>query len=268
MRLFDTHCHIHEIGASTDLAGKWAKNGITDAGQVVQAAHEAGVSHMMVVGCTVEDSQLAVAFARQYDNMRASIGIHPHEAARTLQQPAQLAEFSQLAADEAVTAIGECGLDFYYNHSPRAEQVEVLEMQLALAQKHGLPLIFHVRDAFDDFWPIFDEYQDLTGVVHSFTATQKELDAALQRGLYIGLNGIMTFTKDEQQLAAAKQVPLDKLVLETDAPFLTPKPFRGKVNIPAYVRETAVFLADLRHETPEALAAATTANAKRLFGVN
>ena len=126
-------------------------------------------------------------------------------------------------------------------------------------------MIFHVREAFEDFWPIFDEFKGVRGVIHSFTATQKELDDILSRGLYVGLNGIMTFTKQDAQLAAAKAVPLDRLVLETDAPFLTPAPYRGTICEPKHVRITAEFLADLRGESLAAIADATTHNARKLF---
>ena len=121
--------------------------------------------------------------------------------------------------------------------------------------------------SFDEFWPVFDHYKGLRGVVHSFSSNMAEMEQILSRGLYVGLNGIMTFTKDQQQLEAAKCVPLSNLLLETDAPFLTPAPFRGKVGESKYVRTTAEFLAGLRGEDLNALAAATTANAKELFGI-
>src|SRR5690606_9318752 len=133
------------------------------------------------------------------------------------------------------------------------------------AAEHDLPLIFHVREAFKDFWSIFDDFRGLRGVVHSFTSDKRDLEQILSRGLYVGLNGIMTFTKRTEQLEAAKSVPLDKLVLETDAPFLTPTPFRGKICEPKHVRTVGEFLADLRGEKLEDLAAATTANARKLF---
>lgn len=164
-----------------------------------------------------------------------------------------------------IVAIGECGLDYYYSHSPKVDQIKALRFQIELALQHDLPLIFHVRDAFDDFWQIFDSYQGLRGVVHSFTDTQKNLEKLLNRGLFVGINGIMSFTKHEWQLEVAKAIPLERLVLETDAPFLTPAPLRGKVNTPANICLVAEFLANLRGESPEALAKATTHNAFALF---
>jgi TatD DNase family protein len=176
-----------------------------------------------------------------------------------------LSAFKALAGQSKVVAIGECGLDYFYNHSPAEAQKELLHFQLALAQEYKLPVIFHVRDAFDDFWPIFDQYKGLKGVIHSFTADTAVLEQILARGLCIGINGIMTFTKNAAQLAAARAIPLDRLVLETDAPFLTPTPFRGTICEPKYVRVTAEFMSRLRNESLEDIATATTHNAAQLF---
>lgn len=268
MQLVDTHCHIHEAEGVDEVAERWHKAGISQAAPLVADAREAGVTRLLCVGCTVRDSKLAVAFAQKQDGVWASIGIHPHEAQRYLGDDAAWAEFAALASKPKVVAVGECGLDYFYTHSPKEAQVAVLHKQLELAQEHKLPLIFHVREAFDDFWPIFDNYKGLRGVVHSFTAGERELEQILSRGLYVGLNGIMTFTKHVKQLDAAKAVPLEKLVLETDAPFLTPQPLRGTINVPRHVSLVAKFLADLRGESEADLAAATTKNAQTLFGLS
>jgi TatD DNase family protein len=143
----------------------------------------------------------------------------------------------------------------------------ILKFQVELALEHKLPLIFHVREAFADFWPVFDAYSGVRGVIHSFSATEKELTEILKRNLYVGLNGIATFAKNETQLAAVRAVPLDRLVLETDAPYLTPIPYRGTINEPKYVRVIAEFLANLRNESFDKLAVATTKNAHLLFGI-
>jgi TatD DNase family protein len=158
-------------------------------------------------------------------------------------------------------------LDYFYNHSPKDAQTEILKFQIELALKHDLPMIFHIRDAFKEFWPVFDSYRGVRGVVHSFSATEKELQQIIERGLYAGLNGIMTFTKNQAQLAAAKAVPLSNLLLETDAPFLTPAPFRGTICEPKHVRVTAEFLSGLRGESLGQIFAATTNNAQTLFGL-
>jgi TatD DNase family protein len=164
-----------------------------------------------------------------------------------------------------VVAAGEIGLDFYKNYAPKLEQEKALRLQIEAALPSGLPFIFHVRDGWLDFWRIFDEYKNLRGVIHSFSSGTKQLNAALSRGLYVGLNGIMTFTKDEAQLEAARQVPLNKLLLETDAPFLTPAAFRGQVCEPKHVVAVAEFLAGLRGQSVSQLSAATTDNAVKLF---
>ena len=166
-----------------------------------------------------------------------------------------------------IVAVGECGLDYFYGHSSKEDQEKVLRYQIELALEYNLPLIFHVRDAFDDFWPIFDSYQGLRGVLHSFTDTQVNLDKALERELYIGVNGIMTFTKNDWQLEVSRAIPVKNLLLETDAPFLTPAPIRGRVNEPANVMLTARFMSELRHVSVEELANQTTANARQLFSL-
>jgi TatD DNase family protein len=267
MQFTDTHCHIHEAAGSDDVAARWHKAGNHDPVAILEDSRAAGVTRIICVGCTLADTKLAVDFAGKHDGVWASIGIHPHEAKLHADDQAALDEFAALAATPKVVAVGECGLDYFYTHSPKKEQEAVLRFQLEIAQKHNLPLIFHVREAFDDFWPIFDEYKDLRGVVHSFSATVKELEQILQRGLYVGLNGIMTFTKNPEQLAAAKLVPNEQLLLETDAPFLTPHPYRGSICEPKHVRVTAEFLAGLRGQRLEDLAEITTANARRLFGL-
>ena len=266
MELVDTHCHIHEIVRRvTPVHDKWIDGGISSVDSVLSEAKEHGVTKAICVGTTAADSELAVEFAEGKDGIWASIGIHPHEAKEHINDTKALEKFEALASSRKVVAVGECGLDFYYNHSPKDQQIEILKFQLDVAKRNNLPLIFHVRDAFDDFWPIFDQYEGLRGVIHSFSATKAELDAILARGLYVGLNGIMTFTKREEQLAAAKAVPSDKLLLETDAPFLTPTPYRGTICQLKHVRATAEFLADLRGENLDALTKATTANAHELF---
>lgn len=272
MQVTDTHCHIHEIVGMHEhvdegVHQKWQKAGVTDPDAVIADAAEAGVTRLICVGCTVEDSALAVDFVQQRQNTWASIGIHPHEAARHIRDQKALDDFAALASKPKVVAVGECGLDYFYTHSPKEDQEQMLRFQIELALKHDLPMVFHVRDAFADFWLIFDDYQGVRGVVHSFTATRKELDEAVARGLYVGLNGIATFAKAGEQLEAIKAVPLDHMLLETDAPFLTPVPHRGKICIPRHVVLTAEFLSNLRGESLDELAQVTTRNARSLFGL-
>lgn len=269
VELVDTHCHIQSIGLSKGertTRELWAKSKLT-ADEAVATAQEHGVTRLICVGCDLQDSQLAVDFVEAREGCFASIGLHPHEAQHFADQTGKMEEFAALAHKPKVIAIGECGLDYYYTHSPKGDQMSVLKFQIELALAHNLPLIFHVREAFSEFWPIFDSYQDIRGVLHSYTDSADNLSKAMERGLYIGINGIATFAKNPEQLAIYKSVPLAKLLLETDAPFLTPVPYRGSINEPKRVGVVADFLAQLRGETREELAAKTTANARQLFDI-
>lgn len=254
----DTHCHLQfdKLAANVE--------------QVIASAKDAGVIKLICVGTSLADSQKAIEYAGKYKNIWATVGIHPHEAKSTNLQGGSL-KIKGLLNKPKVVAVGETGLDYYKNYSPKAEQERLFCQLIELGAPRGLPFVFHIRDAWEDFWRIYDSYQSasqrIRGVVHSFSAGSAELDQALSRGLYVALNGIMTFTGDKSQLAAAKEVPEDRLLLETDAPFLAPKPYRGKVCEPKHVRDTAEFLAHLRDESINDLATYTTANAIKLFGL-
>lgn len=271
MELTDTHCHIQEALKPSDSGAPtnklWAKAGNPRPDEIITRAKDADVTRLICVGTALQDSQLAVEFVQDRSACWASIGFHPHEAKDYANNSKAWQEFATLAPRPKVVAVGECGLDYFYEHSPKEQQEVILRRQIEVAMAHNLPLIFHVRDAFDDFWPIFDSYKNLKGVIHSFSAGKKELGQILKRGLYVGLNGIMTFTKNQEQLEAAKAVPLDKLLFETDAPFLTPAPYRGKICEPKHLRVTAEFLAQLRGEPIETIAQASTQNAIKLFNL-
>lgn len=252
LEYIDSHCHIHDESYGLDLE------------RVFGGANEAGVRSMICIGTDESTSQKAVDFAKQHENCWATVGLHPHDA--------KLGEdtfeiITQLATEKKVVGIGECGLDYFYEYSPKKDQKLALEYQLQLALSYNLPVSFHVREAFEDFWPIFDNFTGLRGVLHSFTATQIEMEEALKRDLYLGFNGIMTFTKDEEQLLVAKTAPIERILLETDAPYLTPKPYRGKMNEPKNVAIVAEFLAKLRGENLEEFALKTSRNTTHLFGI-
>jgi TatD DNase family protein len=250
--LIDTHSHIH----FDEFAG--------DLDEILERAHARGVDKMLCVGVNDTDSAQAVAVARAFQNLYSTVGLHPHDADRGYEA---LEEIARLADFESVVGIGECGLDYFKSETTKDEQERALRFQIELALAKDLPLVFHVRDAFSDFWRITDDYPEARGVVHCFTAGVPELEGSLSRGFYIALNGIMTFTKDPRQLDAARQVPLDRLVLETDCPFLTPVPFRGSRNEPSNIAITAEFLANLRGVALEDLSGQTTLNAERLFRI-
>jgi TatD DNase family protein len=270
LEFVDSHCHIQSAGnfaGERQTADIWSKDPTLTADEAVENAKRSGVTRLICVGCDLVDSKLAVDFVQKHIQTWASIGLHPHEAQHYAADSDKRAEFASLVSANKVIAIGECGLDYFYDHSPKTAQISILKFQIELAITHKLPLIFHVREAFNDFWPIFDEYQGLRGVLHSYTDSQENLDQAMARGLYIGVNGIATFAKNMSQLDVYRAVPLSKLLLETDAPFLTPSPYRGTINQPKHIPTIAQFVANLRGEDLDVLAAATTQNVHDLFGV-
>jgi TatD DNase family protein len=255
MQLADTHCHIHSVDYSTPID------------EVDARCRQAGVTRLICVGEDAADSERAVRFVANRPNSWAVVGQHPHEAKYGQEPLRRLRELVLGNLNGKIVGIGECGLDYFYGHSSKEDQEKALRFQIELALEHNLPLVFHVREAFDDFWPIFDSYQDIRGELHSYTDDSANLSKALMRGLYIGVNGIVTFTKNDWQLEVARAIPLDKLLLETDAPFLTPAPMRGKVNEPARVLLVARFMSGLHNVELLELAKCTTANAQQLFSL-
>lgn len=258
MNLTDTHCHIHEAS-------------YPEAEQALSRAHEQGIARLICVGTDEATSEEAVSFARKHENVWASVGLHPHDAKTGISAVGKLEALIKNDKNPhvgKVVAVGECGLDYFYTHSPREIQVAILEAQLDLASRHALPVIFHVREAFDDFWPIFDAFPGLHGVLHSFTDTQENLEKGLARGLYVGVNGISTFTKDQKQREMFAAIPANRLLLETDSPFLTPIPHRGMVNEPAFITHVAHHIANLQSINLEELSRATERNATTLFFSN
>lgn len=255
MQLVDSHCHPHF-------------SNFADKPTLLADAAAAGVGRLIAVGTTLADSRAAVEFAADHKNVWASAGVHPHEAEKFNRHKGADQELLEILNKSSIIAVGEIGLDFYKNFASKDDQIAALRSQIEATLASGLPYIFHIREAWSEFWEVFDSYPGIRGVVHSFTAHEHQLEQALGRGLYVGLNGIMTFTHDEHQLAAAKEVPVDRLLLETDAPFLAPKPYRGQICEPKHLAVTAEFLAHLRGEDLAELAAATTKNAINLFGLS
>ena len=268
MVFVDTHCHIHD--------SEFQEKYIETPDELVEESVNAGVTKLICVGTTLQSSKEAVEFGKKHRSCYPAVALHPHEAEfysldQIKEMMSELDESIEAAKSTAnpVIAIGETGLDHYYHESGEIKkiQLEMFRMHLELAKKHDLPLIFHIREAFKEFFAVLDEFEGVRGVVHSFTANTAEMEECVKRGLYVGLNGIMTFTKVESQLDAAKALPLSKLLLETDAPFLTPKPFRGKMCKPKHVKLTAEFLSELRGESLEVIADQTTKNASDLFAM-
>jgi TatD DNase family protein len=221
---------------------------------------------MLTIGTRLSTFDRVRAIAERYDDIWCSVGIHPHEAAV---EPIDEADvLIAHAAHPRVVGIGEAGLDYYYEHSPKADQVRNFRAHIAAARETGLPLIVHARDADDDLCEILtDEYARgaFPGLIHCFSSTEKLARTALSLGMSISLSGIVTFKKAEVLRAIAAEVPLDRLLVETDAPYLAPVPHRGKRNEPAFVRHTAEAVAQLKNLPYERLAEASSDNFFRLF---
>jgi TatD DNase family protein len=252
--LVDSHCHLD----FPDFAGK-----VDD---VLARARAAGVGVCVSIGTELARFPGVKAVAEAHDNVWCSVGVHPHESEKELLDDA--AALIAEAAHAKVVAIGETGLDYYYEHSPRKPQRANFRSHIAAARQTGLPVIVHTRDADDDTIGILrDEMEKgaFTGLIHCFTGTQRLADAALELGLYISVSGIATFKNSTALRDVIKTVPLDRLLVETDAPYLAPVPNRGKTNEPSFVVHTANLLAELKGVSPDHLATATTNNFFRLF---
>ena len=252
--LVDSHCHLNYEGLIEDQPG------------VLTRAREAGVGAFLNISTRQSEWQAVVATAEREPDVWASIGIHPHEA----EQHADLGEAALLeaAAHPRVIAIGESGLDYYYDKSDRAVQRALFRTHIAVARKTGLPLIVHTRDAEEDTLAILAEEMEkgaFPALIHCFTASAEFGHRALELGLTISLSGIVTFKNARELQHFAPAIPADRLLVETDSPFLAPVPYRGKTCEPAYVRSTAEFVANLRGESVEALADQTTRNFYALF---
>jgi TatD DNase family protein len=253
--VIDSHCHVHDRAFDADRD------------EAVARAREAGVRSMLTVGENLADSRVAIETAQRYD-IRAAIGIHPHEAAGAA--PDFERDLTTLLSEAGVAALGEIGLDYYYERSPRDVQVEVFRRQLRVARQCEMPVVFHQRDAFDDFIGILREewLPGMRGVVHCFTGTPAQARIyADEFGLFLGIGGVLTFPKAQSVRDAAREIGLRALVLETDCPYLAPVPKRGKRNEPAFVTYTAANLASLLGTPIGDVAAATDLNAFKLFGI-
>lgn len=257
MNLIDTHCHIHsnDYPLDNEKAYKQAING--------------GVTKIICVGTDVDDSKLAAEWAYSHKNSWASVGVHPHEAKKGINGLEDMLKNKKLSSK--IVALGETGLDYHYMHSPKAAQIAAFEIQLQLAIDYNLPVIFHVREAYDDFWSVLGNFQSadqrIKGVLHSFTDSTANLHEALKRDLFVGVNGIITFPNSKDLQAQLPQIPLHKLLLETDSPYLTPEPHRGTVNEPAYVRLVAEHISSLYNLSLGKIVEQTSHNATSLFHI-
>jgi TatD DNase family protein len=252
--LIDTHCHLD----FPDFAPE------RDA--VVARARAAGLGRLITISTKVEKFATIAALAEAYDEVYCTVGTHPHEA--HVEPEASLETLVGLAAHSKCVGIGEAGLDYHYDRAPRDVAARVFRTHIAAARETGLPLVIHARDADADIAAILEDEMGkgaFKALLHCFTSSRELAERALALGLSISFSGVLTFKKSDELRAIARDVPLDRLLVETDAPFLAPVPFRGKRNEPAFVRETAKTLAEVKGLSEPELAALTADNALRLF---
>ena len=250
--LVDSHCHLDFPDFATEREA------------IVARARSAGVETMLTIGTRLDEFATVRAIAEAHNEIWCSVGVHPHEAKDyAALAPQQLVA---LAAHPKVVGIGETGLDFHYDLSPRDIQERLFRTHIAASRETGLPLIIHAREADGEVAGILDEERPPPGVMHCFSSGRPLAEAALALGFYISISGIVTFRNAEELRAIVRDVPLDRLLVETDAPYLAPSPYRGKRNEPAYVAATAAAVAELKGIELQHLAATTSANFFRLFG--
>ncbi|EMT45281.1 TatD family hydrolase [Anoxybacillus flavithermus] len=253
--LFDTHAHLNATQFNEDVE------------QVIERASAEGVSHIVVVGFDRPTIERAMELAEQYSFIYAAVGWHPVDAIHMTDDDLMMIE--QLAAHPKVVALGEMGLDYYWDQSPKEVQKEVFRKQIRLAKKVKLPIIIHNRDATADIVHILREEQaaEVGGVMHCFTGSVEVAHQCIDMNFYISFGGPVTFKNAKKPKEVAKEIPLDRMLIETDCPYLTPHPFRGKRNEPSYVKYVAEAIAELKGVSFDEVAQKTSDNAKRLFGI-
>ncbi len=259
MELIDTHCHLTFEQLADDVEA------------VVERSRAAGVTGWITIGTDIEQNQKAVVLANKFENMYAAVGIHPHEAKDVTDQ--MLAQLKELAQNPKVVAIGETGLDFHYNFSKQPAQKQVFAAHLQIAKELDLPVIIHSRQAFDETMDILEQFVQANGplkgvVFHCFGGSAEQAKIVLDHGFYISFTGVVTFKNADHARAAAQIVPTDRLMIETDCPYMSPEPMRKqKINEPALMVHTAKFLAELKQIDLPDFARAVTATSKQFFGL-
>ena len=255
--MIDTHCHLTHARLRDEEQA------------VIDRARDTGLAACISIGTGLDDARAVLELSRRHAGfVSCTAGIDPfsaHDAGERFDDA--LADLASLIAEGGFVAVGEIGLDYHYDLDPRPLQAERFEQQLDIASRLRLPVVVHVREAHDDMAAILAAHPDCGGVIHSFTAGPKEADAYLTLGWYLAFNGVLTFPRAETVREAAKICPADRLLIETDAPYLAPVPRRGRRCEPAFAAYTLARLAEVREETREQVIAATTANARRLFGL-
>ena len=251
--LFDTHAHLNDPAFDPDRES--LMNGLADK----------GVGLVMNAGCSLESSRDIVNMTAKYPWLYGSVGSHPDSADEVNEEVIE--EYRKLCQNEKIKAIGEIGLDYYYEDIPREIQQKAFRMQMELAKELDMPVIVHEREAHDDGMRIVKEFPKVTGVFHCYSGSAEMARQLVNMGWYIGFTGVLTFKNARKAVETAASIPLDRIVIETDCPFMAPEPFRGKRNDPGYLYRMAERLAEIRGITPEEAAIATTENAKRLYRI-
>ncbi|MGB0934466.1 MAG: TatD family hydrolase [Alphaproteobacteria bacterium] len=252
----DSHCHVNNAYFPDDLK------------ETLDRARAAKVSSFLNICTTLEEAPDIIKIAEQHDDMKCTVGVHPHEAGPAYDAGDLENHLLRLAEHPKVIGLGETGLDYYYDHSPREKQQSAFRDHISAAKKTGLPLIIHTRDAEEDTIAILDEEKgNISGIIHCFSGSQDLADKSLALGFYISISGIVTFKKADELREIVKSVPMDRLLIETDSPYLAPVPFRGKRNEPAFVVHTAECIAELKGISVEEVAAVTSQNYKKLFSL-
>jgi TatD DNase family protein len=252
VRLIDSHVHLDDSKFDADRA------------ETMDRALAAGVECMMAIGTgDPSDLEVAIRQAEQHAFVYATIGVHPHDASKTTSET--WTRMRELAKHPKVLAVGEIGLDYHYDFSPRGVQREVFEQQLAIAAESGKPIVIHTREAWDDTLEVLRTHWHGAGIMHCFTGGETQARQALELGFHLSFGGVLTFPKADTVRQAARVAPADRILVETDCPYLAPVPHRGKRNEPAFVVETVRRLAEVRGHTPDEIAALTTRNFERLL---
>ena len=252
--LIDTHAHLDFERFDDDRE------------QVIDDASERGIKKIINIGADMESSRNSVQLAKEYSNIYAAVGMHPHDAEDFNQSC--FAEFKELAQTKKVVAIGEIGLDYHYDNSPRQRQQEVFKEQLKLAKELALPVVIHSRDAKEDSLRILKEHAaDLTGVMHCYGYDLPTAEEAFELDFYLSFGGLITFNSTSSMRKLVKKLPLERIILETDAPYLTPEPHRGERNESKYVKEVAEKMAEIKDISFSKVAEITTKNAEDLFNL-
>lgn len=249
--LFDTHAHMNDPAFDTDRE------------QVLLGLKDKGVEYMMNVGCCLDSSKDCVAMAEKYPFVYAAVGTHPDTADEVNEDV--LNAYREMTKHPKVLAIGEIGLDYYYETIPREIQIKAFRMQMELARELNMPVIVHERNAHDDGMRVAKEFKDVTGVFHCYSGSAEMARQLVNMGWYIGFTGVLTFKNARKAVETAESIPLDRIVLETDCPFMAPEPFRGKRNDPGYLYRMAERLAEIRGISVEEVHQVTMENAKRLY---